>query len=244
MVGFAYAVVGMKDGRPMLWSHMTGVLPEYRGGLGYRLKLEQRAARAGAGLRPDRVDVRPDAGDERALQLRQARRRGRGIRRELLRRIDERAASRHADRSRGPQLAHRRAARGAAASSDSGPALRAACRTKSPRRRWSTRRSMDGEWRRTRAIDLTIVETGACGSRSRPASPRCSSARRSARSRGAWTCARCSRTYLAKGYRAVDFVLQREAGFGRYLACARRRKLARPNALTHLRHPDYPAARS
>jgi len=26
----------------MLWSHMTGVLPEYRGGLGYRLRLEQR----------------------------------------------------------------------------------------------------------------------------------------------------------------------------------------------------------
>ena len=50
MVGFAYAVVGMKDGRPMQWSHMTGVLPEHRGGLGYRLKLEQRDARAGAGL--------------------------------------------------------------------------------------------------------------------------------------------------------------------------------------------------
>ena len=42
MVGFAYAVVGMKDGRPMLWSHMAGVLPEFRGGLGYRLKLAQR----------------------------------------------------------------------------------------------------------------------------------------------------------------------------------------------------------
>lgn len=28
MVGFAYAVVGMKAGRPMLWSHMTGVLPD------------------------------------------------------------------------------------------------------------------------------------------------------------------------------------------------------------------------
>ena len=42
MVGFAYAVVGMKHGRPMLWSHMTGVLPAYRGGLGLRLKLEQR----------------------------------------------------------------------------------------------------------------------------------------------------------------------------------------------------------
>jgi predicted GNAT superfamily acetyltransferase len=42
MVGFAYAVVGMKDGRPMMWSHMAGVLPEYRGGVGYQLKLEQR----------------------------------------------------------------------------------------------------------------------------------------------------------------------------------------------------------
>ena len=42
LVGFAYAVVGMKDGRPMHWSHMAGVLPEHRGGLGYRLKIEQR----------------------------------------------------------------------------------------------------------------------------------------------------------------------------------------------------------
>ena len=42
MVGFAYAVVGMKNGRPMLWSHMAGVLPEFRGGLGFRLKLAQR----------------------------------------------------------------------------------------------------------------------------------------------------------------------------------------------------------
>jgi len=42
MVGFAYAVVGMKAGRPMLWSHMAGVLPEFRGGLGLRLKLAQR----------------------------------------------------------------------------------------------------------------------------------------------------------------------------------------------------------
>ena len=42
MVGFAYAVVGMKQGKPMLWSHMAGVLPEYRGGLGFKLKLAQR----------------------------------------------------------------------------------------------------------------------------------------------------------------------------------------------------------
>jgi predicted GNAT superfamily acetyltransferase len=50
MVGFAYAVVGMKDGRPMHWSHMAGVLPDYRGGLGYRLKLEQRTRALAQGI--------------------------------------------------------------------------------------------------------------------------------------------------------------------------------------------------
>lgn len=42
MVGFCYSLVGMKDRKPLQWSHMTGVLPEHRGGLGYRLKLAQR----------------------------------------------------------------------------------------------------------------------------------------------------------------------------------------------------------
>src|SRR4030095_5103460 len=42
LVGFAAAVAGIKDGKPMQWSHMAGVLPEYRGGLGLRLKLAQR----------------------------------------------------------------------------------------------------------------------------------------------------------------------------------------------------------
>jgi len=50
MVGFAYAVVGMKDGRPMHWSHMAGVLPGHRGGLGYRLKLEQRTRALAQGI--------------------------------------------------------------------------------------------------------------------------------------------------------------------------------------------------
>ena len=50
MVGFAYAVVGMKDGQPMQWSHMAGVLPEFRGGLGYRLKLAQRERALAQGL--------------------------------------------------------------------------------------------------------------------------------------------------------------------------------------------------
>ncbi len=43
MVGFVYSLVGMKDGRPMQWSHMLGVLPEHRRtGLGRTLKLAQR----------------------------------------------------------------------------------------------------------------------------------------------------------------------------------------------------------
>jgi len=42
MVGFSYSLVGMKGHTPLQWSHMTGVLPEYRGGLGLRLKLTQR----------------------------------------------------------------------------------------------------------------------------------------------------------------------------------------------------------
>ncbi len=53
LVGFAYSLVGIKDGHARQWSHMTGVLPEHQGtGLGYRLKLAQRerALRAGFDL--------------------------------------------------------------------------------------------------------------------------------------------------------------------------------------------------
>jgi predicted GNAT superfamily acetyltransferase len=43
MIGFVYSIVGVKNGKPMQWSHMAGVLPEYRNhGLGRELKLAQR----------------------------------------------------------------------------------------------------------------------------------------------------------------------------------------------------------
>lgn len=43
MAGFVYSLAGLKHGKPIQWSHMLGVLPEYRNsGLGHRLKLEQR----------------------------------------------------------------------------------------------------------------------------------------------------------------------------------------------------------
>jgi predicted GNAT superfamily acetyltransferase len=51
IVGFAFSIVGMKDGRPTQWSHMMGVLPEYRrGGLGRTLKLAQRDRAIAAGF--------------------------------------------------------------------------------------------------------------------------------------------------------------------------------------------------
>jgi predicted GNAT superfamily acetyltransferase len=43
LVGFVYSIPGLKDGRPMQWSHMLGVVDEFRSdGIGYKLKLLQR----------------------------------------------------------------------------------------------------------------------------------------------------------------------------------------------------------
>lgn len=51
MKGFVYSIPGLKDGRPMQWSHMLGVLPDARNcGLGLRLKLAQRQATLDMGL--------------------------------------------------------------------------------------------------------------------------------------------------------------------------------------------------
>jgi predicted GNAT superfamily acetyltransferase len=51
IVGFAYSIVGIKDGRAMQWSHMMGVLPAHRrGGLGLMLKRAQRERALAAGF--------------------------------------------------------------------------------------------------------------------------------------------------------------------------------------------------
>jgi predicted GNAT superfamily acetyltransferase len=43
MVGFVYSLPGIKDRRPIQWSHMLGVVDDYRNaGLGRTLKVEQR----------------------------------------------------------------------------------------------------------------------------------------------------------------------------------------------------------
>jgi predicted GNAT superfamily acetyltransferase len=51
LVGFAYALPGIREGRPYQWSHMLGVARDYRNsGLGHRIKLEQRRQVMASGL--------------------------------------------------------------------------------------------------------------------------------------------------------------------------------------------------
>ncbi|MCU0251842.1 MAG: hypothetical protein MUE61_16690 [Vicinamibacterales bacterium] len=51
LVGFVYSFPGVKDGRPMQWSHMLGVRPAFRtSGIGRALKLEQRRVSLAMGI--------------------------------------------------------------------------------------------------------------------------------------------------------------------------------------------------
>ena len=75
---------------------------------------------------------------------------------------------------------------------------------------------LDGEWRKTTKIDLTVAErrvwieipTGFTDMQQQ-APERALQWRMDVR--------QLFQAYFSKGYRAVDFLLQREAGFGRYL---------------------------
>ncbi len=50
-VGFSFAVLGKQEGRFFWWSHMTGVVEDYRKrGLGFQLKLRQREEAISAGI--------------------------------------------------------------------------------------------------------------------------------------------------------------------------------------------------
>ena len=157
-----------------------------------RPRAEAGAARpgAGAGLRAHRVDLRSAAGDERAPELHQARRRGRGIPPQRLRRVDERAAQGHADRPPGGAVvdcpAARRAA-GGAGRRDSGDGARAGRRRAGQRHAARRRRGWP-----TPTSSWPATSAGWC-SRSRWASPTCSARRRRWRSSGGCRRARSSR---------------------------------------------------
>lgn len=213
MVGFAYAVVGMKAGRPMLWSHMTGVLPEYRGGLGYRLKLEQRERAMAQGY--DLIEWTFDPMQAMNAHFNFAKLGGV---------VEEYAVNFYGEST---SALHRGTPTDRIVLSwrISTPHV---VRRVSDSSSWRARAqevmdapvinttAMEGEWRRNIKIDLTAADrriwieipTGFTEMQQR-APERALAWRLDAR--------QMFEEYLAKGYRAVDFVLQREAGFGRYL---------------------------
>lgn len=213
MVGFAYAVVGMKDGRPMLWSHMTGVLPEYRGGLGYQLKLEQRTRALAQGYELIEWTFDPMQAMNAHLNFAKLG----GVVEEYAENFyGESTSALHRGtptdrlivswRIGEPHVVRRL---------EQTPGLRAVSDEvgKAPVVNVT---AMDGDWREVKVIDLTVKErrlwieipTGFTQMQQQ-APERALQWRLHVR--------QMFQAYFAKGYRAVDFVLQREAGFGRYL---------------------------
>src|SRR5687768_339293 len=216
MVGFAYGVVGLKDGRAMQWSHMAGVLPEFRGGLGYRLKLAQRERALKQGL--DLIEWTFDplqamnahfnfaklggVAEEYAVNFygesTSALHRGTPTDRLVL---SWKITEPHVIRRLEPA------------------ALRARAHEVAEARVVNTTQ-LEGEWRKVATINLALddrrvwieIPTGFTEMQQQ-APERALQWRMDVR--------QMFENYFAKGYRAVDFVLQRDAGFGRYL-------LARP----------------
>jgi len=213
MVGFAYAVVGMKGGRPMLWSHMTGVLPEYRGGLGYQLKLEQRNRALAQGY--DLIEWTFDPMQAMNAHLNFAKLGGV---------VEEYAENFYGESTSalhrgtptdrlivswriGEPHVERRLEQTSSLVARSHEVAEAPVVNVT---------AMDGEWREVKTIDLTVserrlwIEIPTGFTQMQQQSPeRALQWRLHVR--------QMFQAYFAKGYRAVDFVLQREAGFGRYL---------------------------
>jgi predicted GNAT superfamily acetyltransferase len=213
MVGFAYAVVGMKDGRPMHWSHMAGVLPEHRGGLGFRLKLEQRERALARGI--DLIEWTFDPMQTMNAHFNFAKLGGVA---------EEYAANFYGEST---SLLHRGTPTDRLVLSWHIGAPHVVRRLEqTPELRVRDQEAGDapvvnqtvieGNWRMVKVIDLTVNErrlwieipTGFTEMQ-HEAPERALQWRLHVR--------QMFQEYFAKGYRAVDFVLQREAGFGRYL---------------------------
>jgi len=217
MVGFAYAVVGMKDGRAMLWSHMTGVLPEHRGGLGYRLKLAQRERALAQGY--ELIEWTFDPLQAMNAHFNFAKLGGVA---------EEYAANFYGEST---SALHRGTPTDRLVLSwkitephvirriEQAPLFRARAHEVAEAPIVNTTR-MDGDWRGTTVINLALddrrvwieIPTGFTEMQQH-APNRALKWRLDVR--------QMFETYFAKGYRAVDFVLQREKGFGRYLLARR-----------------------
>ena len=214
MVGFAYAVVGMKLRQPMLWSHMAGVLPEYRGGLGFQLKLAQRERALAQGY--DLIEWTFDPLQAMNAHFNFAKLGGV---------VEEYAPNFYGEST---SALHRGTPTDRVVLSwkiTLPHVVRRIEQSSTPFRVKSHEIAdvpivnttvTDGEWRKTKTINLAIKErrvwieipTGFTEMQQR-APERALAWRMDVR--------QMFEEYLAKGYRAVDFVLQRDAGFGRYL---------------------------
>lgn len=214
MVGFAYAVVGMKNRAPMMWSHMAGVLPEFRGGLGFRLKLAQRERAIAQGY--DLIEWTFDPLQAMNAHFNFAKLGGV---------VEEYAPNFYGEST---SALHRGTPTDRVILSWNISASHVVRRLEQPAAALRARSHgvgdapivnatvMEGEWRKTTQIDLTIKErrlwieipTGFTDMQQR-APERALAWRMDVR--------QMFDEYLAKGYRAVDFVLQRDAGVGRYL---------------------------
>jgi predicted GNAT superfamily acetyltransferase len=212
MVGFAYGVIGIKDGRPMQWSHMAGVLPEFRGGLGYRLKLAQRERALAQGL--ELIEWTFDPLQAMNAHFNFAKLGG----------VSEEYAVNFYGESTSALHKGTPTDRLVLSWNISAPhvlrrlepaALRARAHdvTEAPVINGTT---LDGEWRMSGAVNLELddrrvwieIPTGFTEMQQQ-APERALQWRMDVR--------RMFQAYFGKGYRAVDFVLQREQGFGRYL---------------------------
>jgi predicted GNAT superfamily acetyltransferase len=213
MIGFAYAVVGMKGGRPMMWSHMAGVLPECRGGVGYRLKLAQRDRALAQGY--DLIEWTFDPMQAMNAHFNFAKLGGV---------VEEYAENFYGESTsalhRGTPtdrivLSWRISAPHVVRRLEQPSALRARAHEVNEAPVANTT-GVEGQWLKTTTIDLTLDErrlwieipTGFTEMQQQ-APERALAWRMDVR--------RMFQHYLAMGYRAVDFVLQRNAGFGRYL---------------------------
>ena len=214
LIGFAYAPVGMKNRKAMLWSHMTGVLPAYRGGLGFRLKLAQRERAIALGY--DLIEWTFDPMQAMNAHFNFAKLGG-VVEEYVPNFYGESTSALHrgtpTDRVvvswkiREPHVVRR--------IEQSSAAIRVKTHEVAAAPVVNTVVT-DGEWRKTKTINLAITDrrvwieipTGFTEMQQR-APERALAWRMDVR--------QMFDEYLAKGYRAVDFVLQRQAGFGRYL---------------------------
>lgn len=214
MVGFVYSLAGLKGGKPMQWSHMLGVLETHRNtGLGHRLKLAQRDRALAMGLDLIEWTYDPMQALNAHLNFRKL-----GVV------VEEYEENIYGDSSsplhRGTptdrfvaewKIATAHVARRVAAVSafdvrDAGALAAPVVNRTRPRDRWSANEHIDLDLDARRVwVEIPIGFTDM-----QTADPELARAWRFD-TRTIFT------TYFARGYRAVDFLLDRGGGRGRYL---------------------------